>query len=92
MPVLPETVTCLAGLTAMRLATFATALACGAVPLGFTFALIGHLGDDAPVTTLALTALAPLAAAGASARCRPIRSRDGPAAVAGSLSEFTAGG
>jgi len=61
LPILPETVACLAGLTAMRLSTFAAALACGAAPLGFTFAAIGHLGVDAPVTTLVLSALAPVA-------------------------------
>jgi uncharacterized membrane protein YdjX (TVP38/TMEM64 family) len=61
LPILPETVACLAGLTAMRLRIFAAALACGAVPLGFTFAAIGHLGVDAPVTTLAASALAPVA-------------------------------
>jgi len=61
LPILPETVACLAGLTAMRLSTFAAALACGAVPLGFTFAAVGHLGVDAPLTTLAASALAPVA-------------------------------
>jgi len=60
LPVLPETVACLAGLTAMRFAVFAAALACGALPLGFTFAAIGHLGVDAPVTTLVLSALVPV--------------------------------
>ncbi len=61
LPVLPETVACLAGLTAMRFAVFAAALACGSVPLGFTFAAIGHLGVDAPITTLVLCGLLPLA-------------------------------
>jgi len=60
LPILPETIACLAGLTAMRFGVFAAALACGAVPLGFTFAAIGHLGVDAPVTTLVLCGLLPL--------------------------------
>ncbi len=61
LPVLPETVACLAGLTAMRFRTFATALVCGAVPLGLTFAAVGHLGVHAPATTLTLSALVPVA-------------------------------
>ena len=60
LPILPETVACLAGLTAMRFGVFAAALACGAIPLGFTFAAIGHLGVDAPVTTLVLCGVLPL--------------------------------
>lgn len=60
LPILPETVACLAGLTAMRFRVFAAALACGALPLGFTFAAIGHLGVDAPLSTLVLCGLLPL--------------------------------
>ena len=61
LPVLPETVACLAGLTAMRWPVFVVALLSGSVPLGFTFAAIGHLGAEAPLTTLVASALLPLA-------------------------------
>lgn len=60
LPVLPETISFLAGLTAMPFGRYLAALACGAIPLGFTFATIGHLGAEAPVATLALAAVAPL--------------------------------
>jgi uncharacterized membrane protein YdjX (TVP38/TMEM64 family) len=59
LPVLPETIACLAGLARMRLRTFVLALACGSIPLGFTFAAVGHLGADRPVLTLAASAVAP---------------------------------
>lgn len=61
LPVLPETVAFLAGLARMRLARFAVALACGALPLGMTFAALGHLGADRPLLTMLVAALAPVA-------------------------------
>ena len=61
LPVLPETISFLAGLTAMPFGRYVIALACGAVPLGFVFATAGHLGADNVVATLAISALAPLA-------------------------------
>jgi uncharacterized membrane protein YdjX (TVP38/TMEM64 family) len=57
-PILPEVVACLAGLSRMRLSTF-VALLCGSAPLGFVFAAIGHRGQEQPVLTLVLSALAP---------------------------------
>lgn len=59
LPVFPEAIACLAGLTRMPPRTFLVALACGVVPLGFAFALVGHLGVDRPVPTLLVSALAP---------------------------------
>lgn len=59
LPIFPEAIACLAGLTRMPLRTFLVALACGVVPLGFTFALVGHLGVDRPGITLGVSALAP---------------------------------
>jgi uncharacterized membrane protein YdjX (TVP38/TMEM64 family) len=59
LPVLPETVACLAGLARMRFLVFAAALACGSVPLGFTFATVGHLGAAAPWLVLLASAAAP---------------------------------
>lgn len=60
LPVVPEVVACMAGLAAMRLPLFATALVCGAAPVGFLVAFIGWLGADRPILTLALCALLPL--------------------------------
>jgi uncharacterized membrane protein YdjX (TVP38/TMEM64 family) len=59
MPVLPEVMACLAGLTRMPLPKFTAALACGSVPLGFTFATIGAAGLDRPGLTLVLSACLP---------------------------------
>ena len=41
MPLLPEVVSCLAGLTRMPLRVFTVSLACGAIPMGFVYAAIG---------------------------------------------------
>jgi uncharacterized membrane protein YdjX (TVP38/TMEM64 family) len=60
VPVLPEVISCLAGLTRMPLAAYLAALLCGAVPVGFTFALVGYLGADNPVLTISFCAVAPL--------------------------------
>ncbi len=59
LPLLPEVVTCLAGLTRMPLRIFAVSLACGAVPLGFVFAAIGAAGQDRPKLALTLSVLIP---------------------------------
>ena len=60
LPLLPEVVACMAGLTRMPARTFFVALACGSVPLGFAFAAIGHAGAERPALTLALSAGLPL--------------------------------
>ncbi len=44
LPIFPEAVACMAGLTRMPARTFFLALACGALPLGFVFAAVGHTG------------------------------------------------
>ncbi len=59
LPVLPEVVSCLAGLTRMPFRVFATALACGSLPLGFVYASIGASGQDNPKLALALSILVP---------------------------------
>ena len=61
LPVLPETVAFLAGLARMHFGRFLAALVCGAVPLGFAYAGLGHLGADAAGSTLVVAALMPLA-------------------------------
>lgn len=59
LPLLPEVVSCLAGLTRMPLRVFAPALACGAVPVGFVFAAIGASGRENPGLALGLSILIP---------------------------------
>jgi uncharacterized membrane protein YdjX (TVP38/TMEM64 family) len=61
LPILPETISFLAGLTAMSVWRYLVALACGSVPLGFAFATAGYLGADNVLLTLGICALAPLA-------------------------------
>jgi uncharacterized membrane protein YdjX (TVP38/TMEM64 family) len=60
LPILPETVAFLAGLTGMRFVRYLGALACGALPLGFSFAALGHLGADHALLTLLICAVTPL--------------------------------
>ena len=59
LPLLPEVIACLAGLTRMPARTFTVALLCGSVPLGFVYAAIGAAGQDNPRVALALSVLAP---------------------------------
>ncbi len=59
LPLLPEVVSCLAGLTRMPLRIFITALACGSVPLGFVYAGIGAAGQANPQLALVLSILVP---------------------------------
>lgn len=60
MPVLPEAVACLAGLARMPRRVFFPALACGSVPMGFAFALIGDLGHAEPGWAIALSGIVPV--------------------------------
>lgn len=60
LPVLPETISFLAGLARMPFRKFFMALACGSIPMGFVFATVGHLGQDMPILTIVICALAPL--------------------------------
>jgi uncharacterized membrane protein YdjX (TVP38/TMEM64 family) len=59
LPVFPEVIACMAGLSRMPPVRFFAALACGSVPLGFGFATIGHAGVDDPVLAIALSAVLP---------------------------------
>lgn len=59
LPVLPEVTTCMAGLTRMPAGLFFAALACGSLPVGFAFALIGHTGVEYPYIAIGLSALVP---------------------------------
>jgi len=59
LPVFPEVIACMAGLTRMPARAFLTALACGSLPLGFAFAAVGHAGIERPALAIALSALLP---------------------------------
>ena len=59
MPVLPEVVACMAGLSRMSFPGFFAALCVGSVPMGFVFAWIGHAGEKAPGMALLLSATLP---------------------------------
>jgi len=59
LPLLPEVVACLAGLSRMPARVFFVALACGSLPLGFAFAAIGAAGQQNPALALGLSAVVP---------------------------------
>jgi uncharacterized membrane protein YdjX (TVP38/TMEM64 family) len=59
LPVFPEVIACMAGLTRMRAGTYFIALACGSLPLGFAFAAVGHAGVEHPVLAIGLSAILP---------------------------------
>ncbi|HEY1173020.1 MAG TPA: VTT domain-containing protein [Verrucomicrobiae bacterium] len=59
LPLFPEVIACMAGLTRMPVKLFAVALLCGSVPMAFTYAAIGHAGVEHPGMALALSALVP---------------------------------
>ena len=60
LPLMPEVVSCLAGLARLRFGVFALALACGCLPMGFTYAAIGAAGHDRPGLAMALSAAVPV--------------------------------
>lgn len=55
LPVFPEVVSCMAGLTRMKSGYFHLALLCGSLPMGFTYALVGATGMDHPGWALVLS-------------------------------------
>lgn len=56
LPVFPEVIACMAGLTRMPVKFFYLALACGSLPLGFTYAIIGNSGTSHPALAIGLSA------------------------------------
>lgn len=60
LPLLPEVVACMAGLTRMPAARFFISLACGSAPVGFVFAWIGAAGRDSPGLAIGLSILVPV--------------------------------
>ncbi len=59
VPILPEAISCTAGLVRMPFGRFLAALACGSLPVGFLYAWIGSVGREAPVWALAFSLGAP---------------------------------
>ncbi len=59
LPILPEVISCTAGLVRMPFGRFITALVCGCVPMGFVFAAIGTAGRETPGWAFALSLLVP---------------------------------
>lgn len=59
LPLFPEVIACMAGLVRMPPRLFFTALACGAVPLGFTYAMVGAAGTSNPALAVGLSACLP---------------------------------
>ena len=60
LPLMPEVVACMAGVSGMPARRFLVALGCGSVPLGFVFAAAGAAGQDDPVLALGLSAGIPV--------------------------------
>jgi uncharacterized membrane protein YdjX (TVP38/TMEM64 family) len=56
LPVFPEVIACMAGLTRMPARSFHAALACGSIPLGFTYAFVGYTGVEHPGIAIGLSA------------------------------------
>ena len=56
LPVFPEVIACMAGLTRMRATHFHLALLCGSLPLGFTYAYVGTTGIEHPWLAIGLSA------------------------------------
>ena len=59
LPVFPEVIACMAGLTRMPPKNFYLALACGSLPLGFIYAIIGNSGIENPALAIGLSACLP---------------------------------
>ncbi len=60
LPVLPEVIACLAGVAKMPPRLFITALLCGTVPMGFSYAAVGAMFEVEPGWALGLSAAAPV--------------------------------
>lgn len=59
LPVFPEVIACMAGLTRMPAAKFHVALLCGSLPMGFTYAVVGYSGISDPWLAIFLSACLP---------------------------------
>jgi uncharacterized membrane protein YdjX (TVP38/TMEM64 family) len=83
LPLLPEVIACMAGLTRMPPARFFASLACGCLPMGFLFAGIGAAGRDSPGLAIGLSILIPAVLYGLTLLFMKLRHRNGPDAAGG---------
>jgi uncharacterized membrane protein YdjX (TVP38/TMEM64 family) len=60
LPILPEALSCTAGLVRMPFGRFVASLACGSLPVGYLFAWIGAAGRDAPGWALVFSLAVPV--------------------------------
>ncbi|HLU50347.1 MAG TPA: VTT domain-containing protein, partial [Planctomycetota bacterium] len=60
LPLLPEVVCCMAGLTRMPVRTLIVALLCGSIPIGIVYAAIGATGIERPALAIGLSAGLPI--------------------------------
>jgi uncharacterized membrane protein YdjX (TVP38/TMEM64 family) len=60
LPILPEVISCTAGMVRMPFRCFIIALACGSFPTGLLFAAIGHSGKVAPAWAFVLSLVVPM--------------------------------
>ncbi|MBY0589564.1 VTT domain-containing protein [bacterium] len=61
LPILPEGLTCLAGLARMPIVPFLTSLSLGSFAMGFAFAYLGSAYNEHPTTGILISAIIPLA-------------------------------
>ena len=59
VPILPEALSCTAGLVRMPFGRFLASLACGSLPVGFLYAWIGAVGRDAPAWAMGFSIAMP---------------------------------
>jgi uncharacterized membrane protein YdjX (TVP38/TMEM64 family) len=61
LPILPEVISCTAGLVRMPFRKFALSLVCGSLPMGFLFSAIGEAGHNTPGWAVASSVMIPAA-------------------------------
>lgn len=59
LPVVPEVLCCLAGLSRMPFTRFLIALVCGSLPLSFIFAAYGSTAGDEPISNMLIAIVVP---------------------------------
>ncbi len=59
LPVFPEVIACMAGLSRMPARYFHGALLCGSLPLGFIYAFVGYTGIEHPGLAIVVSAALP---------------------------------
>jgi uncharacterized membrane protein YdjX (TVP38/TMEM64 family) len=60
LPILPEALCCLAGISRMRFGVFLAALVCGGLPMSFLLAALGRAFEAQPLVGLIVSGLLPL--------------------------------